>query len=153
MNQPMLIFLLHFAATAYMTGVIWLVQLYLYRYLNLIDSANFGKHHRRYNDIMGLVVGPAMLIELVSCAALPFLFTEAGRLPAIASIGVLVVIWISTFALQVPCHMKLRDRYDAAIHQRLVQSNWIRTAGWTARAVLLIVAAVMEPSALQPAGM
>ena len=54
------------------------------------------------------------------------------------SLCLLAVVWISTFAVQVPLHRRLAEGYDAARHRRLVLSNWIRTLAWTARAVLVL---------------
>ena len=47
-----------------------------------------------------------------------------------------VVIWASTFFLQVPQHGKLSLGFDAAAHASLVSSNWIRTIAWSLRGVL-----------------
>jgi hypothetical protein len=39
--------------------------------------------------------------------------------------------------VQVPLHERLSAGWDAAAHQRLVASNWVRTVLWTVRAVLV----------------
>jgi len=46
----------------------------------------------------------------------------------------LAVVWVSTFALQVPCHTRLSQAPDRAVMARLVAGNWLRTAAWTLRA-------------------
>jgi sugar (pentulose or hexulose) kinase len=48
-----------------------------------------------------------------------------------------VLIWASTFWLQVPQHLRLSEPYDSYAQQLLVQTNWIRTLAWTARGFLL----------------
>jgi sugar (pentulose or hexulose) kinase len=53
------------------------------------------------------------------------------------TLGLLVLIWASTFWLQVPQHLRLSERYDSYAQQLLVQTNWIRTLAWTARGFLL----------------
>jgi hypothetical protein len=46
------------------------------------------------------------------------------------------VIWLSTALLQVPLHNLLARGLDREAVARLVQTNWIRTAAWSARAVV-----------------
>lgn len=52
--------------------------------------------------------------------------------------GLVVVMWASTALLRVPAHSALSGGFDAAVHDRLVTTNWLRTAAWTARAVLVV---------------
>jgi hypothetical protein len=44
----------------------------------------------------------------------------------------MLIAWFVTFTLSVPCHRLLQKegRRDDVI-SRLVQTNWLRTAGWT----------------------
>jgi hypothetical protein len=53
-------------------------------------------------------------------------------------IGLILAIWLSTFFLQVPLHERLAQGFDAETHRSLVNTNWIRTAAWTLRAVLVL---------------
>jgi hypothetical protein len=83
-----------------------------------------------------------MAVELLTALAalLPslrpaFLTTSA----AIASATLVVLIWASTGLLQVPLHNRLAANPSAETIRRLVLSNWLRTALWSARAVLLSV--------------
>ncbi|MEN9504491.1 MAG: hypothetical protein RI958_417, partial [Actinomycetota bacterium] len=52
----------------------------------------------------------------------------------------------STVFLQVPQHAELARARDPRREQRLVRSNWIRTAAWTARgaAVLVMLAQLLD---------
>jgi hypothetical protein len=52
--------------------------------------------------------------------------------------GLLVLIWLSTIVLQVPRHTVLGKGFDTAAHRQLVVSNWVRTAAWSARSVLVL---------------
>jgi hypothetical protein len=58
----------------------------------------------------------------------------------------LVVIWLSTLLLQVPQHNTLGAGFDDAAHRTLVLTNWLRTAAWTLRSLLVLwmVAAMVE---------
>ena len=57
--------------------------------------------------------------------------SSAGRLDLVSGFLVLA-IWISTAVFSVPCHRKIElGRWDRAVLQRLVVSNWPRTILWT----------------------
>ena len=53
----------------------------------------------------------------------------------------LALIWLSTALLQMPRHRRLEGGYDEKTHHTLVLTNWIRTAGWSARSIILLVIA------------
>ena len=88
-----------------------------------------------------------MLLELGTALALIASGHAAFRSGAfLLSAALLVVLWISTFALQVPLHAQLAQGFDADAHTQLVRSNWIRTIAWTARGILLLgVAQLLFP--------
>jgi hypothetical protein len=52
--------------------------------------------------------------------------------------GLLLVIWASTFALQIPRHNVLSRGFDERAHRALVLTNWIRTAAWSLRRGLVL---------------
>jgi hypothetical protein len=56
-----------------------------------------------------------------------------------AGLALLAVIWLSTAFLQVPRHRRLAEGFDCTAHRHLVTSNWVRTAGWTARGAIALV--------------
>lgn len=135
-----MLFHFHFAATAFMTGIIWFVQLIHYPWFHDVPPDRFVAYHQRYTRVMGGLVGPVMLAELASGLLLLFTLPEA-RAMLVASLLVLAIIWFSTFSLQVPAHHRLSNGYDASLHQKLVSTNWIRTVGWTVRLLLLFFVA------------
>jgi hypothetical protein len=85
-----------------------------------------------------------MVIELIVSIGLVALVPN-GIVPALAFLGLALtaVIWISTFAVQVPLHRKLADGFDVHTHRVLVRSNWIRTVAWTMRAAIAVSMAVI----------
>src|SRR5437868_2565525 len=100
-----LVCLLHAAATVAMTGIIWFVQLVHYPLFDAIDPAVFQQFERRHVQATTWVVAPTMLLELASAAAI-LLATPVSIptwMPLVGAV-LLVVIWTSTFLLQVPCH-------------------------------------------------
>lgn len=126
----------HVAATVAMAGVLCVVQLAIYPLFAAIGPQEFPAYHRRYTWRIGAVVAPLMVTEAATAAAGWF---AGWRSPAFsASLALLVVTWVSTFALQVPLHRRLSGGFDAAVQRRLVATNWVRTLAWTLRAGLVL---------------
>ncbi|MCU0706485.1 MAG: hypothetical protein MUF18_21220 [Fimbriiglobus sp.] len=124
--------LAHLAATLFMVGVIWFVQVVHYP-LMAGQTPEYAREHQRRT---GWVLGPVMLVELGTAVAL------AGIAPTWASVGglvLLVAVWASTWGVQVPCHRKLLNKPDPTALHRLVATNWVRTALWTTRGGLAVV--------------
>jgi uncharacterized membrane protein len=128
------------AATLYMTGLIWFVQVVHYPLFARVGAAQFGTYERMHQQYTGYVVVPGMLLELATAVFLAVYARPAHMTATVAwvALGLLVVAWLSTFLLQVPQHQLLADGFNAASHERLVGSNWVRTAAWSGRACLLL---------------
>ncbi len=120
-----------------MTGLIWFVQVVHYPLFAEVGGPVFAAYERRNTRLTTFVVGPAMLVEVLSAVALLVLAPESRTLAAVGLL-LLVTIWLSTFFVQVPCHRALERGFDARVHRRLVSSNWIRTAGWSLRAAVAL---------------
>lgn len=125
-------------STLTMTGLIWFVQVVHYPLFALAKDRVFASVHATRTTY---VVAPLMLLELASSL---LLLRAAWRSPAIPAAEAWVaaalvgVIWLSTALLQVPLHTRLQARHSAEDAQRLVSTNWIRTAAWTLRAALVL---------------
>lgn len=136
MDWVSIIWVLQVASTWYMAGLIWYVQLAHYPLMNRVSEPNYIEFQRAHMNRTVIAVGPAMLIEAITATALlfvrpAFLSFDAALILFVLGIG----IWLSSAFLQVPCHLKLEHGFDAAAHRRLVNTNWIRTALWTIRAI------------------
>lgn len=127
----------HAAATWYMTGVIWMVQLVHYPLFARVGEATFTEYQRAHVDGMTPVVLPAMLVELVCAAALAFR-ADLLRQPVLARVGfaLLLALWGSTFLVQVPLHDRLLEGFESQSHGWLVATNWLRTVLWTLRGLI-----------------
>ena len=124
-----------------MTGIIWFVQLVHYPLFARVGSASFAQYEAEHATRTGWVVAPLMGAELLT--ALLMLLgrwrpeaISAGA--AAAGAALVVVVWFSTGLIQVPLHHRLTAGYDAQLVARLVATNWIRTAAWTARSALML---------------
>jgi hypothetical protein len=133
---------LRLASTLFMVGLIWFVQVVHYPLYSSVGRAEFIQYERNHTAVTGRVVIPPMLIEAGTLALL-WLTRPVGISSLMMVIGTipLVVVWASTFLLQVPCHEVLSEGFDESTYQRLVSTNWIRTWAWSFRGgwVLLLL--------------
>lgn len=80
-----------------------------------------------------------MVLEMAGAILLLFLrpvWAEPGLLEL--ALGLVILIWLSTFLLQVRYHSRLANGYDDRAHRLLESTNWIRTGCWTIRSALLL---------------
>jgi hypothetical protein len=131
--MPLLV--VHFAVTWALVGLIWTIQAVHYPLLKDVGHAGFLSYHERHMVRITWVVGPLMLAE-ISSAVLLFYLGERAVVFQI-SLGVLALIWGSTWLWFIPLHRKLSQGYDATTVQRLVRANVWRTVGWTVRGLCL----------------
>lgn len=135
----LVVFLLHVAATLYMTGLIWFVQLVHYPLFSGVGAVEFLAYQQAHMRMTAVAVGPPMLMEIVGAAML--VWAPLPGLPRWSfwvGLVLVLVIWASTGLLQVPRHDALVTQgFDASIHTSLVATNWIRTIAWSARGVLV----------------
>ncbi|HCA60093.1 MAG TPA: hypothetical protein DEP46_19185, partial [Blastocatellia bacterium] len=132
LDQSVLLF--HLAATLFMTGSIWFVQIVHYPLMDAVGPENYTEYHRRHQNLTSYVVGPVMLFELTTAIALLYLGWQSSVSNwALSNLVLLGVIWASTFLVQVPCHERLAKGFSREAHRRLVNTNWIRTVAWTSR--------------------
>jgi hypothetical protein len=125
------------AATFAMAGVIWLVQLVQYPGFARVGAAEFGAFHRHHCQSIGFVVGPLMVLELLTA----LLLAAAGEPPWFwrVMLGALLSIWLSTALLQGPLHGRLtREGPRPELIRALVRGNWLRTILWSARSAGLV---------------
>ena len=151
MNESMIrvLFLAHCASTLYMTGIIWFVQVVHYPLFSSIGFEGFSAYEQRHTALTTWVVAPPMLVELSTALILIWLRPFGISTVQIwIGLGLLVVIWISTFLLQVPCHEALSKEFDATVISRLVWTNWLRTAAWSLRGLLVLwmIWSIWEPN-------
>jgi hypothetical protein len=129
-----LVLLANLGSTLFMVGLIWFVQIVHYPLFARVGARDFPRYEKEHSHLTSLTVAPPMLVE--AATAIGLLFVKRGSFPSWSiwtGLGLVVVIWLSTAAIQMPCHARLEAGFDAAVHRRLVRSNWIRTLAWTLR--------------------
>lgn len=122
-----------------MFGVIWVVQVVHYPLMRFVAADRFARFETAHRVRISWVVGPLMLLEGV--CVLAFLFAPPAGLtwwlPWAGAAAEAVAIGTTAF-VSAPLHERLNARFDTATLDRLVATNWVRTAAWTARAALAI---------------
>jgi len=130
-----LTFIIHVFSCFFMCGLCWFVQIIHYPLFRDIDPKDFALYEQK-NLRTAFITGPMMLLELFTAAYLQYL-SPNDPLLWIGSI-LIFVIWISTFVIQGPTHLKLTAGADEKLFKVLIRSNWIRTIGWTIRSLIMI---------------
>ncbi|MFN3152971.1 hypothetical protein [Bremerella sp.] len=134
------ILLVHVVTTWYMIGLIWFVQVVHYPLLAAVGREQFTDYERRHVASTTWVVGPPMLLELFSAVFLLWVRPASIELWLVwVGLIALLLIWASTFFLQVPCHEKLSRSFDESAHRQLVRTNWLRTIAWSIRGLVVIL--------------
>jgi hypothetical protein len=133
------IFIVHFAATLSMVGLIWFVQIVHYPLFAYVGAEKFIAYEAAHARLTTWVVAPPMLTEAFTALILVWKQPEGVGVAAMWCGAVLLaVIWWSTVFLQVPQHTILASGFNTLAHETLVRSNWLRTAAWSARGVLVL---------------
>jgi len=132
-----LLFTFHNASTWALVGLIWTIQLAHYPLFAQIGREAFRAYHQRYTKQITWVVAPLMFTEIGTAG---LIVISGSRDPwFLASLVPLAFNWLSTWRVQIPLHDKLAAGFDAQAHQRLVATNWWRTAAWTMRGICIMM--------------
>lgn len=141
MNDPLLrlILLAHLGSSLYMLGLIWFVQIVHYPLFCKVGESHFPAYEQNHRVRTTWVVAPPMFIEGVT-AVLLFLYPADGIplwLPT-TGLALLGITWSSTAFIQVPRHKTLSQIFEPTVHHSLVSTNWVRTAAWSLRGLLVL---------------
>jgi len=136
----MLTLLFNLTMALLMTGVIWFVQVVHYPLFAGIGEERFVAYQATHARSTTFVVAPLMTIELVT-SGLMAIDPPAAIAPWAMwlGLGLTGVTWLATGLLSVPMHTRLEVAFDHDAWHRLVMTNWVRTAAWTAHSALLLV--------------
>jgi len=116
-----------------LVGIILITQFISYPLFKNV-GLDFSVFHKKYVNLMGFVVAPIMILELVIVSILFINDFDNTIIGAIAAS--VVLIWTSTFLIQVPIHNKLSILKDLEKINLLIKSNIIRTFLWTIKLIL-----------------
>ena len=135
MSQPF-VFFFHLIFSAIMVGVIWVIQLVHYPSFHFIDKDIYDSFQKFHMNKISIIVIPVMILELATGFLL--LIGNSKNILIIISFGILILIWVITGLFFSDAHGKLISGYNELIVNKLVSMNWIRTALWTFKMILLL---------------
>jgi len=124
-------------SSLFMLGVIWIIQVVHYPLMAKVGPDNFVTYERLHTQLITYIVLPPMLLELGSAILLALRSGPQGHLYCI-NLGIVLLIWASTFFIQVPLHNQLSQTHNPELVRQLVQTNWIRTALWSLKGIGLL---------------
>ena len=134
-----MLLLVHVAATWFMVGLIWTVQVVHYPLFALVGRQRFTTYADAHSRRIAPLVFAGWGAELGSGLGLLVWRPAELSVPLLLADLVLVGITILVTALvSAPCHSRLGGGFDPGAHRRLVSSNWLRTAAWTGAGVLAL---------------
>jgi hypothetical protein len=127
----------HAAVTWALVGLIWVVHIVIYPLFQRVPAEAFTHWHADYTRRIGWVVGPLMVVELITGAM--WCFGEPIRWEPWVGAGLILAVWGSTAMIQVPLHAKLSQRWSSPVAHRLLHTNALRTLLWSLRGCLIAV--------------
>ena len=123
-----------------MCVLIWMVQRIIYPAFHQIDPTRFQQWHSDYMQAIGMIVMPLMVLQALF--TLSSIYLRPGAYTFAALICMLIA-WAVTALYSVPCHHALQEQgYQAAVVDRLVWTNWIRTVAWSALFLCSLLCAI-----------
>ena len=134
-----LVVLVHVVSTFMLIGIIWTVQVVHYPLMALVGEDRFIAYEAAHAPRMAAVVMLPWVLQGMTTIALLVRRPEDVPLPLVVTAGIAAAVPVMVTVLaSVPAHARLASGFDAATHQRLVRTNWIRTAAWTAHAPIAV---------------
>ncbi len=130
------------AATAFMTGLVWFVQIVHYPLLASVPTEVSADISARHQRLTGRVVGPVMVAEFATALYLIISPPEGlGPWWPSAAFAFLAIALATTVLCSVPLHARMANGPDLVASNRLIKSNWIRTIAWSSRTIAVAVMA------------
>jgi hypothetical protein len=138
-SAAMTLVIVHLASTLMLVGVIWTVQVVHYPLMALVGPDRFVAYEAAHAPRMAAVVMLPWTLQGLTTIGLLITRPSGVPLGLILAAGVAAAVpVVVTVAESVPAHRSLSAGFDAAVHRRLVRTNWLRTAAWTAHAPIAV---------------
>lgn len=147
---------IHLVASWFLVGLIWTIHTVHYPLFAEVGDATYIAFQAEHVERIGRLLLVPWAVEGVTAAIVLLVAIGArdrGLLPPalIGAAAMGVVLVISGF-WSAPAHGELADGFDAAVHDRLMTADLVRTLAWTVRgACAAWIVAVVWRRALSPA--
>ena len=128
--------IVNFFISSFMLGLILVTQIVSYPLFLKVEVDNFSIFHDDYVSRISFIAVPVMLGELFISTLVYYYFnTFLGSMILLS----IILIFISTFIIQVPLHNKLKLANNRKHIIKLVNTNWIRTFLWIVKSIFSIL--------------
>lgn len=127
--------ILNLFSSFFLCGLIWTVQLVHYPAFHGFEKETYHEWMSLHKSRISFIVVPLMFTELITSILLSFR-EETSTILHQAGLGIVILIWLITFFVQVQLHEKLSAGYSEKLVQKLVSSNRWRTLLWSMKSVL-----------------
>ena len=126
------------AATLFMVGLTWFVQIVHYTLFPDVGEGGFAEYHRLHSDRTTWVVLPPMVVEIVTSFLL-LLDPPAGETALAAGGAVLASsTWVLT-AFAASVHGEIgRWGLSPGLLRRLLAGSWVRTVAWSLHGCVVV---------------
>lgn len=125
----------HLVATCFMVGLIWTIHLLHYPLFAYVGNETYIEFQQEHVDRIGMLLFIPWLTEgitLLGILALAFLGSRRDLvLPSVINGAAMSVVLVISGFWSAPAHGELSDGFDAAVHDRLMNANLVRTLAWT----------------------
>ncbi|MAV64911.1 MAG: hypothetical protein CBC84_000890 [Pelagibacteraceae bacterium TMED124] len=118
-------------------GVIIVTQLVSYPLFLKVPKQSFSNYHSLYTNRISIIVIPLMIVEVF--ITFYILFNFYYSIYAQMLFFALMIVWLSTFLIQVPLHNCISGIKNTKNIKELIYSNWIRTFFWIIKLILMIL--------------
>ncbi len=123
----------HVAATLFMVGLIWTIHVVHYPLFAEVGAENYVDYQSAHVERIGIVLAFPWLLEGVTLLGVMALAVERRelRVPALVGAVAMAVVLVISGVWSAPAHGELADGFDAAVHDRLMTANLVRTLAWS----------------------
>ncbi len=118
-----------------LVGVILMTQILSYPLLLKLSKSDFYNYYNSYTKRISFIVIPLMSFEVLLSIILNI---SLYNFYLLYSNILLLVVWGSTFFIQVPIHNKLSFNHSHSLINKLIFTNWIRTIAWICKLMTLM---------------
>ena len=117
----------------YLIAISIMVQFIIYPSFKNYSESTFKSFHSAYTKKMLFIVGPIMILELLS--TLYLVIKKTFFFPT----SIVTLIWLITFFLIVPVHQSLNSSFNIRNHKKLLRLNFLRSTFWVLKLLLILV--------------
>lgn len=138
LNVANTLFLMTFALTFYCLGASFVEGFVNYRTWGLIGSDEFKTYHQALSPlIVRTMVIPIAIKSALVILLLWFRPLGVPKWAIVLAVGLELINWASSFAVQIPIQIQLSDSGNSqALLEKLIATDWIRKISSIANALL-----------------